>query len=359
VYEYANARIRGLRSRLLSAPDLDALAARPDVGDLIGALARTDYGPDLERARETGSGGLALVDEALRRNLSRRLRSVLGFFDAEGPVRPSQGRRLVGMLLARYDLLNVVVILRGKAATAALEAIEAGLVPAGELDDGRLARLAQTPDIAGCIAQLARLRLPYVGPLVAALPAFEQERRLVPLELALRRGFLEWAERELHGGGANAAMVRAALALEADATNVLTVLRLLRRDARPQPEALAALLLPGGALTVAELAALLGQPSVGEAVATLGRAPFRRALAAGAPLSALLDEEVALEWAVERYLARWAQAQVYRDPLGIALALAYQAAKAEEVRSLRLVARGLAAGWARERVRHLLAASAA
>lgn len=366
MYEYANARIRGLRSRLLRPQDLAALAAQADIGDLVAALARTDYGVDLERARLHWSG-VALIEEALRRNLSRRLRGLLDFFEAERSSAGLRGRRLVGILLARYDLRNLVAVLRGKAAGATTEEIQAALLPAGALTDEGLARLAAASDLDACVAQMLRLDLPYTHSLSAARTAREGGPRgggstmqwLPSLELALRRDFLDWAATVLRGGGADAALVRATLALETDATNLLVVLRLVHRGTRPEPQVVASLLLPGGALRVEALLALLAHRSVGEAIAALGHTPLRRALTASGALQAALDERVTLEWVVERYLASWARAQLYRDPLGIALALDYQAAKVEETRAVRLIARGLAAGWPRERARDLLGLNAA
>jgi vacuolar-type H+-ATPase subunit C/Vma6 len=71
-----------------------------------------------------------------------------------------------------------------------------------------------------------------------------------------------------------------------------------------------------------------------------------------------LERVMDAELEIESYLARWARAQVYRDPLGIGVALAYHAEKVYEVRRLRLIARGLNARWPQQRLQDLLAASA-
>jgi V/A-type H+-transporting ATPase subunit C len=352
VYDYANARIRGLRSRLLRPAELEALGGRVDLGELVAGLARSDYAPDLEQARQR-LGGLPLIEEALRRNLCRRLGALRDFFAPPPGAPPGEGRRLVGIILARYDLANLVAVLRGKLAGAPAAQVAASLMPAGDLDAPALEALAETPDPAAYLAQIRRRRLPYLAPLAAAVAAAPADGALPPLELVLRRGFLNWAMRELRGGGTNVAGVREALALEVDAANLTTALRLVQGGV-PRAADPAAWLLPGGRMPAGELAALLDRPTVADAVATLGRAPWKRALAGAIAERLALTEGVALETAVERYLAAWARSQVYRDPLGIALALAYEASKAEEVRTLRLIARGIAGRWPRERVRQLI-----
>lgn len=356
MYDYANARIRALRALLLGPHDMEALAALPGLSDLVAAMGRTDYAPFLEAARPR-LAGLPLVEEAVRRNVTRRLRGVLGFFTLDPVGAAGEGPRLARVLLGRVDLRNLVAVLRGKAAAAAPEQIETAVVPAGRLSEAQLGSLARSVDVTSCIAAIERLDLGYTAPLAAALTAYVKDRGLPALELALRRGFVEWAVGQLRDGGANAALVREALAQEADAANLLLAMRLARRGARPDAAALVSLLYPGGTLRAAALAALLQHGSPGAIVAGLAPSPLKRALLAADGLSATVGEDVAPEWAVERFLARWARAQVLRDPLGIGLVLAYQSAKVEEARTIRLIARGLAAGWPRERVRHLLAAA--
>jgi V/A-type H+/Na+-transporting ATPase subunit C len=46
-YGYANARIRGMKSRLLGRRALDELAAKPDISALIVELEKTPYKHDL------------------------------------------------------------------------------------------------------------------------------------------------------------------------------------------------------------------------------------------------------------------------------------------------------------------------
>lgn len=363
MYDYPNARIRGLRGRLLRPAELDALAAQPAVSDLLDALGQTDYAPDVQGAAPE-LGGLRLVEDALQRNLARRVQALRGFFQS-APRRQAQSRpvaaptrasRLLDALLARYDVANLIALLRGKAARAPAESVQRALLPAGEWDRDQLAVLAQTATFAECLAQLRAWGVPYAPQLATAMSAAQRDGRLAVVELAIGRGFLEWARIQLRGRDANTALIREALALEVDVTNLLAVLRMVHRGARLEAPAIATLLLPGGSLSVDRLTTLGTATDVGELVAGLADVPLGRALRRTAGSAALRDEVVALELAAEGYLARWSQAQVFRDPLGIALPLAYHAMKVAEVRRLRLIARALEARWSRPQLRELLAA---
>jgi vacuolar-type H+-ATPase subunit C/Vma6 len=64
-YDYGNARLRAMKSRLLSGRDLEALAEIGSLDGLIAALAKTVYRETVEIALVRASG-LACVNEALR-----------------------------------------------------------------------------------------------------------------------------------------------------------------------------------------------------------------------------------------------------------------------------------------------------
>lgn len=341
---------------MLHPGELDALAGRPGLIEFVAGLAQTDYARDVELARERFSG-IVLVDEALRRNLSRRLRGVRRFFATESSQGGSRSARLVAVVLARYDVANLVGVLRGRAGGGSWADIQAALLPAGELDLDQLALLAEQSDMARFIALLKEWSIPYAATVAKALD--EDHGPLVQVELAVRRSFQDWAAAQLQSGDANTALARDWLLLEADASNLIALIRLVYRAARPDLPSVTTLFVPGGTLPLDRFAALLTQPTVEDLLAAFGRSRLGAAASAALRRRLHSDEAVALEWGIERFLARWASAQAYRDPLGIGLLLAYHAEKVEEVRSLRLIARGLERGWRRERLRDLLAPVAA
>lgn len=69
-YGYTNARIRGMRSRLLRQSFFDELMTSVDIGGVISTLMQTEYGPDLE-TRILHGRTATQVDEALRDNMVR------------------------------------------------------------------------------------------------------------------------------------------------------------------------------------------------------------------------------------------------------------------------------------------------
>jgi vacuolar-type H+-ATPase subunit C/Vma6 len=76
-YGYCNARVRGMRSRLLGRTYLDQLMDCADLRGIIQMLTQTEYGPDLEATLLYGHT-FSAVDEALKINMVRTFRKILG-----------------------------------------------------------------------------------------------------------------------------------------------------------------------------------------------------------------------------------------------------------------------------------------
>ena len=56
MYEYGNARVRAMKSRLIGRHALESLVARYDVEQMVSALAQTDYATDIALAMTRFSG---------------------------------------------------------------------------------------------------------------------------------------------------------------------------------------------------------------------------------------------------------------------------------------------------------------
>lgn len=353
MYEYANARIRGLYGLLLDPPELHAAAAAPTLAAFALSLSHTDYQADID----AGSGrvsGFELIEDALQTNLSRRIRGLLRFFPSTSQNRPSGPGTLLQVILARGDTNALVAILRGKAAGSPPDDVLAALLPTGALDRARLVALVDLPGIPECLAQLARWHLPLASSLVGLDPhGWARDRSVQPLETALWRGLITWSQAQLRGRDSNTTLVREALALSIDVFNVASLVRLLHRGAGPPARNPEDVFVAGGNVPLNRLAAAIDCTAVEDGLQQLGHTPLTRAIWARSAATAgdlSSDAELALESSV----CRWAQRQIFRDPLGIGVALAYHAAKVLEVRRLRLIARALQANWPRYRVGELL-----
>jgi V/A-type H+/Na+-transporting ATPase subunit C len=343
VYEYGNARVRAMRGRLLDRVALESLAARHDLGYLVGALEAGAYAPEMSAAIAAAGDGVGddrlveTIDLALSEHLRRTGRGILGYYEGAA-------RELVGVLLGRRDLQDLLTAVRARAARASPEDSGRLYVFGGEQSPERLDRLARADP-----AEASRLIGGWLGVdgsvFEGAVAADRETGRIDQLEAALVRAFYAWALGRLKGSGANVATVRQVLGWQIDVLNLTVAFRVGKLEAHRRPAEAAGLFVEGGAsLEPRFLAGLCRAPNLEAAVAELERTPYRSALDEASGYLGRVGRVCSLERALERVLARWALRLYRADPLGIGVVVGYLAAQASEVANLRLIARGLALG---------------
>lgn len=343
-FVYGNTRVRARKSELLGVGEYETLLGS-DLDGVLETLAGTAYRPEIEAALAV-SAGVRALHEALRRHLARALGELRRFYDG-------RAGELVDLLLSRFDLHNLLALLRGLAREQPSEQILANVFPLGRLGDATAHEIARQPETARAIDLLVSWRLPdpdTARALAGAWPEYERTQDLRALEHSVTARHALRVEQALHAAGADAEPLRELVARERDAANVLIVLRLrfaLQLDELSQlPTALAAgRFLAGGRIDPGALDTALRQPTRAEAVTRLveaarredWRAPLER-IAAGGDLPTLQRE-------LEVSRVRWAVGLFFRgDPLGLDVPVAYTVAKENEVRNLRLAGEGAAGG---------------
>jgi vacuolar-type H+-ATPase subunit C/Vma6 len=343
-FVYGNTRLRARKSELLHADDYEALLAR-DLEGIFEALVDTAYRAEIEAVLAV-TGDRRALHEALRRHLARALGELRAFYEG-------RARELIDLLLSRFDLHNLLALLRGHVRGHAGEKMLANVFPLGELGTGAAEEIARQPELARAVDLLVSWRLP--DPMLAraladAWPEYERTEDLPTLEHALAARHALRLEEALRAAGPDAEPLRELVAREHDAINALIVLRLrfaLQLDelaelpAPPGPSRF----LAGGRIVPEALETALRQPTRPEAVAKLveaarredWRAPLQR-IAAGGDLPTLQRE-------LELSRVRWAVGLFLRgDPLALDVPIAFTVAKENEVRNLRLLGEGAVGG---------------
>jgi V/A-type H+/Na+-transporting ATPase subunit C len=336
-FVYGNTRLRARKAGLLGPDDYETLLGR-DLAGIVEALTATAYRPEIE-AMLAGSDDLGRLHEALRRNLGRTLDELRSFY--QGPA-----RALVELLLARYDLHNLLALLRGRLREHRPEEVVATVIPVGALGGAAAQEIARQQDPAAAVDLLVTWRLPdpeTARTLARAWPEYERTQDLAVLELALATQHARLVERELADTGEEAGPLRELIARERDAANALVVLRLrlaLDREelAELPPPPTPGRFLVGGRIAEPALETALRQPTRADAAAVLAaaarredwRAPLERVAARGDLLRLQRELEIArVRWAVGLFLRG--------DPLELDVPVAYTVAKENEVRNLRLL----------------------
>lgn len=332
-FGYINARVRGMHGRLLDPAAMEDLLAARDLDAVVAALQNTLYATELAEALARTSG-VEAIDDALTRNFYHTTRHILGF--AEG--RP---RALIELALRRWDLQNLLAVIRGIHTTRPPGEIAERLVPAGQLGEVVLRELAAQPTVLAVAATLATFGHPFAEAMREAALAYGEPRDLLAAELVLERGYGADVIAGTRGVSHDDQTVRWVVQRRLDATNLLTAFKL--HATRLPPSEKAAFFVPGGAMP-AEVFEVLADPETAErGLGTLHRLGFPRVNAT--------DSVTDLERQVERTLAEELEGLYRGDPLAIDVVLGYLAAKEHEVANLRLIARAKLLGIPREIVR--------
>src|SRR5690606_7311470 len=217
---YINARVRGMKSKLLGPSFTQAALEGTDFRAFLSTLTQSPYMREVEEA-QARYDGLAVVDSAVARNFYGTARSLLSFSDGKP-------RELIGLLLLRYDLANIKAIARGKHAGKAADEIRGSLCPAGELKPALLEEAAAAADIASAAQVIAFSKNELGRAFLKAARRYQDDKDLYALELALDKAYFEALSSRADAVGAPAELKRH-FQREIDATNLLTALKLRGR----------------------------------------------------------------------------------------------------------------------------------
>lgn len=313
---YINARVRGMKSKLLGPAFTQAALEGSDFRAFVSALSQSPYMRELEEAQSRYEG-LAAVDSAVARNFYGTARSLLSFSDGKA-------NEVIGLLLLRYDLANVKAVARGKHAGKDADEIRGSLFPAGELKPALLEEAAGAADMAAAAQVLAFGKNELGRAFLKAARRYQEDKDLYGLELALDKAYFETLLTRAERVGAPAELVRH-IRREIDATNLLTALKLRGRGVDRS------LFVPGGKEVPATLFdAVMAEGSEG-ALQALASTSF--AAVASAP------DLGAAEGAVRAVLDRSAK-RLAADPLGFGVVVDFLRRKEAEAAKVRLLARG-------------------
>lgn len=124
-YAYIVARTKVMKSRLLKPEDFRKLL-NMSFDEIMRFLEETEYKKEIDEMAYKYTGP-KLLDYALFSNLAKTYRKIytVSFGDA---------KMLIGQYLRRWDVWNLINIIRGKNANLPAEMVEETLVPAGEFN---------------------------------------------------------------------------------------------------------------------------------------------------------------------------------------------------------------------------------
>jgi len=341
-YDYGNARLHAMKSRLLSKRELDTLTDAGSLQGLISALTKTAYQKSVESAL-TRAAGMDCIEDALRNNLGNTVGKIYGFYTGSA-------RKMVAIVLRAYDIHNMKAILRGLSKNILAGEILKTLLPIGELKYPLLRELARLHNPREAIDALVSMGQPIAWPLIT-LRAERPGAELFELELALEQWHYREARRSLRTENLLDGALSNALALEADLSNVLTALRFAREPEERDllrdyfsNEQVSCLFIGPGRITFDMLTEACQRDNVAAAIEVLADTVFAPALQAGLERYEGSQRLSDIEKELKGYRLKWMANQIIKDSLGIGVVLGYIALKTNEVGNIRCIAHGIDLG---------------
>jgi len=344
-YGYINARIRGMKSRLLDQHNYEELMFQPDIDSLILQLEKTPYEDEIVKARGVQSGILC-IELALRNDFVKTFQKIADI------VHEKEAEKYLGIFLHRWDVHNIKTILRGKNIHATNEEILSCLIPAGELDEATLSELLKQPDPRAVIDLLATFGINYAKPLTQSFKDYTEKGDISILECALDKFYYIDALSSVQSKSYNESLIRALVATEIDIINIRTVLRLVR-DRTSWEDAEKYMIEGGRELLQQDLKRLMGLHSTEEIITELGRTRYKflRELPAETIKMGKISQ---LEKHLEKYLIQEGAASFMKDPLSVALIVGYFWAKYNEIINIRIISRSKMADLTEEQIKEEL-----
>jgi V/A-type H+-transporting ATPase subunit C len=329
-YDYVNARIKGMKSRLLAPPLFETLILKPDVESIIAELENTPYKQEIEKATVQYSG-IKCIEVALRKDFANTFRKILGF------MKGGESETYINILLSRWDIQNIKTILRGKNIHMTSAEIVECLVPAGQLDDTTLIELIKQPDVKAVIDLLATWGIEYAKPLTRNFKEYSEKRDLTILEYAIDKFYYENALEKLGEDSYDDRILLDMITTEIDVTNIKNVLKMIR-DKIEIEEAETFLIKGGITLDIEKLLTMLRSGTLEGAIKILDATPYK--FLSELPADVFKTEKISVfEKELEKYLIKRGISRFLGDPLSIAVAVGYVWAKYNEITNIRIIAR--------------------
>ncbi|MCK5644527.1 MAG: V-type ATPase subunit [Gammaproteobacteria bacterium] len=332
-YDYLNARIKGMHSNLLSKEFYDQVLASQGTQPMIDALLNSSYSPYLRDAfeRDRSTAG---IEWGLRRNL-------FDTFEKIRKLAPPEPRWLLGIQFRRWDVQNILAIVRGKAAQMPPEDILRCLFPAGELGEIELGELAEEDNIKVVTDALTAWNFPFAFELQQVVRKHSEKTDCANVEVEFMRIFFPWALNALLVNDANQSLLRKHIQEQIDLINLKSALwEVSQREAGGSPDPVSPI--ADGRITRQVLSRIEKSSSLEMCFEILAGSYFSRAIDRGILAFGEARRLAVMERFLEIEIAEAGCRMFRTDPLGAGVPLGFIWRKYNEFLNLRILLRNKA-----------------
>ncbi len=330
-YAYSNTRVRAMRADLLKPEDFEVALKTAGPGDLAEFIRDRKYGEIEELA--VSHKGADLIELALNKNFAKTIMKVKSMSPAG-----------LEIMLGKWDVWNLKLILRRiiRPSTISKEEVERMLLPVGELNADRLSTMAKCSTLDELAAAL--VGTDYAGYLKGVL---DDVKNIGEVEDSLDRRYFESAISRLDAKDSNQSRILELLSMEIDIRNILLYFRGQKEAAGSGTK-----FLSGGKIPVQTLESAMKDHN--SLASSLEGTAYFGAVKAGVAEFEKSRSLLTLQRRLEQLYERRAISMSHSHPLSIGPIIGYLASKENEVKNLRIMARGKAAGLDESSIKEML-----
>lgn len=333
--DYLNARVRGMSTSLLSASFFDQLLNSEQESLLIDSLLNSSYEEELRSALSERSGFEA-ASSAIRRQIAHT-------FNRLRHIAPEAPRKLLNVQLSRWDVANVLALVRGKVNGATPDEILEATLPVGELSDAQLSELAAESDVTAIVNALVTWNFTFAFGVREAVSQSIgeslEESDLKKLSIMLNRLYFEWALDQLTGDDEDTMILRRQIQYQIDLFNVKSALDMVRQREKGY-ETEGEPFIPGGTMRERAMEEIAAVESLETAFERLDTTSFRTAVERGILAYGETRNLAVMERFLEDVVIERGCRLYRRDPLSMGVPLGYIWRQYNEFVNLRILIRG-------------------
>ncbi|MDD1717197.1 MAG: V-type ATP synthase subunit C [Methanoregulaceae archaeon] len=344
-YIYVSTRLRVRRAQLIPKEEYLRML-NMSLPEITRFIQESEYKREIDELSPAFSG-IDLLEVALSWNLAKNYQKVLA-------ITPSGLQFMTQSYLRRWDIQNVLTILRGKTQRLSIGRIKEVLIPAGELDRVFLDRLIAEPSVDRVVEGLKKWRLYPV--LLKEYTQFDSSDSFAHMENELYKKFYEEVIADAMSGVRGGKAFLEYIRLDIDIKNLQNLFRL---RAGKETADVKDILIPGGSVPIEDLERLNTVRDAEEfadtAKSMVKSPPLLNVLEEGRKSGAFSGAGLhEVELALTRMQLKQIEFMSKMHPFTIWPILAYLERKKFEIFNLRAITRGKESNLPTDRIKSYL-----
>ncbi len=318
MFEYVNARIRARFPRLFKDSVFEELLTYRSMEDLFRFFRGTRYEKFLARAQAVASG-LNAYFLTLKYTFEDETQSILKFSSDEIG-------QMISIYLSRWDVYNIMTIIKGKHTGSPAQRIREALMPFGSIPPSKLDALVEAGSVSEVLDKIMLLNVKLPFSLSTSITRLLKEGKIVEGEMEIYQNYYTSIHRKLADFGEGADSLRKIVSMYVDLRNIVAILIMLKEGVSPSTVPY----LKGGSLSTGFLNTLWASETYSDAINILKDSPYGKIIGGETAVDRI-------ERLLERYIYETAYSFRRTDSLGIGLVIAYFSRLEVEMMNLRLI----------------------